>query len=164
MSRHRPPHPPAPGARSARLSRAVGVVLLALVAAAVCGRYVTPSAPSVDAGDRPVALAVPRPGRGEQPSPAPMPGAAGLEPALRAALERAAGDAAGDGVPLVITSGLRTPEHQERLLAEAIAERGSRAEALRWVATPETSAHVAGEAVDIGPEEARAWLGASGAR
>jgi hypothetical protein len=32
----------------------------------------------------------------------------------------------------------------------------------RWVATPETSAHVSGDAVDIGPSAAAAWL--SGAR
>ena len=56
------------------------------------------------------------------------------------------------------------PEHQEQLLREAIAEYGSEAEARRWVATPETSAHVSGDAVDIGPSEAAAWLSGHGAR
>jgi hypothetical protein len=31
------------------------------------------------------------------------------------------------------------------------------------VATPETSAHVSGDAVDIGPSDATAWLSAHGA-
>jgi D-alanyl-D-alanine carboxypeptidase len=40
---------------------------------------------------------------------------------------------------------------------------GSEAEAARWVATPKTSAHVSGDAVDIGPSDAAAWLSAHGA-
>jgi hypothetical protein len=36
-------------------------------------------------------------------------------------------------------------------------------EAARWVATPETSAHVSGDAVDVGPADARAWLSEHGA-
>ena len=36
-------------------------------------------------------------------------------------------------------------------------------EAARWVATPETSAHVSGDAVDIGPLDATAWLSEHGA-
>jgi LAS superfamily LD-carboxypeptidase LdcB len=49
------------------------------------------------------------------------------------------------------------------LLQEAIAKYGSLAAATRWVATPRTSAHVKGEAVDIGPSGAAAWLSAHGA-
>ena len=37
------------------------------------------------------------------------------------------------------------------------------AEAARWVATPQTSAHVSGDAVDLGPPEAAAWLSGHGA-
>ena len=40
---------------------------------------------------------------------------------------------------------------------------GSEAEAARWVATPDTSAHVSGDAVDIGPADATAWLSEHGA-
>ena len=40
---------------------------------------------------------------------------------------------------------------------------GSEAEASRWVATPSTSAHVSGDAVDIGPSGAAAWLSEHGA-
>jgi hypothetical protein len=36
-------------------------------------------------------------------------------------------------------------------------------EAARWVATAETSAHVSGDAVDIGPFDATAWLSEHGA-
>ena len=40
---------------------------------------------------------------------------------------------------------------------------GSRAAAARWVATPNTSAHVSGDAVDIAHADADAWLSAHGA-
>ncbi|WP_232052095.1 M15 family metallopeptidase [Nocardia cyriacigeorgica] len=85
-----------------------------------------------------------------------------LEPALLDALRRASLDAADDGVELVVTSGRRSAEYQDQLLREAVATYGSAAEAARWVATAETSAHVSGEAVDIGPTGA-AWLSAHGA-
>ncbi|TYK49073.1 M15 family metallopeptidase [Actinomadura decatromicini] len=91
------------------------------------------------------------------------PAVAGLDPDLRDALRRAAADAESDGVRLRVNSGRRTPEHQRRLLRDAIARHGSPDEAARWVATPETSAHVSGEAVDIGPPEAAAWLSDHGA-
>ena len=46
---------------------------------------------------------------------------------------------------------------------EAVSKYGSEAEAARWVATPNTSAHVSGDAVDIGPSGAAAWLSEHGA-
>jgi hypothetical protein len=93
-----------------------------------------------------------------------IPGVANLDPALLGALRRAAIDAAAAGVGFVVNSGWRSPEYQERLLDRAIVEYGSREEAARWVATPATSAHVSGDAVDIGPSEAAGWLAAHGAR
>src|SRR5690606_30881637 len=72
-------------------------------------------------------------------------------------------DAADDGVELVVNSGWRSPEHQEQLLREAVAKYGSEEEAARWVATPTNSAHVSGDAVDIGPLAATAWLSEHGA-
>ena len=36
-------------------------------------------------------------------------------------------------------------------------------EVSRWVATPSTSAHVSGDAVDIGPAAATTWLSRHGA-
>jgi zinc D-Ala-D-Ala carboxypeptidase len=90
-------------------------------------------------------------------------GAGNLDPALVGALRQAATDAADDGVELYVTSGWRSPEDQQQLLQEAISKHGSEEEAARWVATPETSPHVSGDAVDIGPSDATAWLSAHGA-
>ena len=92
-----------------------------------------------------------------------VPGVANLDPALLRALRRAATDAADIGVQLYVDSGWRSREYQERLLREAIAKYGSQALATRWVATPNTSAHVSGDAVDIGPSGAAAWLSEHGA-
>ena len=91
-----------------------------------------------------------------------IPGVANLDPALLGALRRAASDAAGDGVEFVVDSGWRSPAYQERLLHEAVSEYGSEQEAARWVATPNTSAHVSGDAVDLG-SAATAWLSERGA-
>jgi zinc D-Ala-D-Ala carboxypeptidase len=92
-----------------------------------------------------------------------VPGVANLDPALLGALRQAAADAGNDGVELYVDSGWRSPEYQEHLLQEAISEYGSEEEAARWVATPNTSAHVSGDAVDIGPSDATAWLSEHGA-
>jgi hypothetical protein len=91
------------------------------------------------------------------------PGVANLDPDLLSALRRAATDAAVDGVELFVESGWRSPEYQSRLLREAVSEYGSEEEAARWVATAETSAHVSGDAVDVGPDDATAWLSEHGA-
>ncbi|WP_232666493.1 M15 family metallopeptidase [Pseudonocardia sp. TRM90224] len=92
-----------------------------------------------------------------------VPAVAELDPDLLDALRRAATDAEADGVAFVVNSGWRSPEYQARLLREAVAKYGSEAEAARWVATPDTSPHVSGAAIDIGPSEARAWLSEHGA-
>jgi hypothetical protein len=92
-----------------------------------------------------------------------VPGVANLDRALLAALRRAATDAALDGVTFHVDSGWRSPAYQEELLREAIAEHGSEQEAARWVATPTRSPHVSGDAVDIGPADATAWLSRHGA-
>lgn len=85
-----------------------------------------------------------------------------LDPALRAAIQRASRDAARDGVTLSITSGWRSARYQQALLDEAIATYGSEAEARRWVNTPERSTHVTGNAVDVGPLDAGSWLSQHG--
>jgi zinc D-Ala-D-Ala carboxypeptidase len=92
-----------------------------------------------------------------------VPGVAKLDSDLLGGLRKAATDAARDGVEFVVDSGWRSPEYQEQLLREAISKYGSEAEARRWVATPKTSAHVSGDAVDIGPKDAAAWLSEHGA-
>jgi zinc D-Ala-D-Ala carboxypeptidase len=96
-------------------------------------------------------------------TPRPVRDGGNLDPALVAALRRAATDAAYDGVEFYVKSGWRSPEYQQQLLDEAISKYGSEAEAARWVATPETSPHVSGDAVDLGPSDATAWLAEHGA-
>jgi zinc D-Ala-D-Ala carboxypeptidase len=92
-----------------------------------------------------------------------LPGVAKLDADLLGALRQAATDAADAGVEFVVDSGWRSPDYQEQLLHEAVLKYGSEAEAARWVATPDASAHVSGDAVDIGPSEAMAWLSEHGA-
>jgi hypothetical protein len=92
-----------------------------------------------------------------------VPAVANLDPGLLAALRRAARDAAEDGVEFFVNGGWRSPEYQRQLRREAVSKYGSEEEAARWVATPGTSAHVTGNAVDIGRSEATAWLSAHGA-
>ena len=91
-----------------------------------------------------------------------IPAVAKLDPALLGALRQAATDAAGDGVKFVVNSGWRSPEYEEQLHQQAVSKYGSEKKAARWVATPNTSPHVSGNAVDIGPSGATAWLSQHG--
>jgi hypothetical protein len=93
-----------------------------------------------------------------------IPAVANLDPALLAALREAATDAADAGIELDVNSGWRSPAYQEQLLRDAISQYGSEAEAARWVGSAATSAHVSGDAVDLGPAAALAWLSRHGAR
>lgn len=142
------------------------VVALLAVAAFAGGRLLEEPRP-VAAG--PTVVTAPERG-GQAPPPAVAtaldartPAVARLDPGLRDALRRAASDAAADGVTFVVNSGWRSRERQEELLRDAVAQYGSREQAARWVATPETSPHVSGEAVDLGADGA-AWLSEHGAR
>ncbi|MGV9455467.1 M15 family metallopeptidase [Streptomyces sp. NPDC003635] len=92
-----------------------------------------------------------------------IPAVANLDPGLLTALRRAATDASDDDVGFVVNSGWRSPEYQEKLLRAAVSKYGSQEEAARWVATAETSPHVSGDAVDIGPSDAAEWLSEHGA-
>jgi D-alanyl-D-alanine carboxypeptidase len=92
-----------------------------------------------------------------------VPGVANLDSDVLGALRQASTDAADDGVEFVVDSGWRSPEYQEHLLREAVSKYGSEEEAARWVAAPNTSAHVSGDAVDIGPSGAATWLSGHGA-
>ncbi|WP_460780277.1 M15 family metallopeptidase [Microbacterium shaanxiense] len=87
-----------------------------------------------------------------------------LNPALLDALRRAATDAEASGVEFDVNSGWRSPEYQSFLLRAAVDDYGSEEEAARWVATAQTSAHVSGDAVDIGPLTATDWLAQHGAQ
>jgi D-alanyl-D-alanine carboxypeptidase len=91
------------------------------------------------------------------------PAVTNLDPDLLQALRQAARDAAAYRVAIVVNSGWRSPEYQERLLRQAVSKYGSEENAARWVATADTSSHVSGHAVDIGPSRATAWLSKHGA-
>jgi LAS superfamily LD-carboxypeptidase LdcB len=90
------------------------------------------------------------------------PGVTGLDPALLQALRAAATAAAEHGIEVEVNSGWRSREYQDQLLDEAVETYGSEEEAARWAATAHTSPHVSGDAVDLGPPEARAWLSEHG--
>jgi hypothetical protein len=91
-------------------------------------------------------------------------GVANLDPDLLAALRAAATAAAGDGVAVYVDSGWRSREYQQQLFNEAVSKYGSVDAAARWVASPNTSAHVSGDAVDIGHTSAAGWLSEHGAQ
>jgi zinc D-Ala-D-Ala carboxypeptidase len=93
-----------------------------------------------------------------------IPGIANLDPDLLGALRQAATDAADHGVQFFVVSGWRSAKYQNQLLRHAVSTYGSEREAARWVAATDTSPHVSGDAVDIGPFDATAWLSEHGAR
>ena len=151
----------------------VAGVLVVIAAIAASLYQLQPSSTSTAASPIDVSRGEHRAARGEAGGAMPdgatvlddeLPGVANLDPALLGALHEAAADAADDGIGLVVDSGWRSPEYQERLFREAVSKYGSEAEAARWVATPDTSAHVSGDAVDIGPADAAAWLSEHGAQ
>lgn len=160
--RHPFPHWPA-------LTGAVVLVILILIAAVLMvqlprqdrGLSVLPGWSSTDDGSISA-----EDGAIEDSDPIPydsaVPAIERLQPEVRAALQ-AAGDAARSaGVDLRVTSGWRSEQLQQQLLADAIASMGE-AEARKLVLDPAASAHVLGAAVDIGPTDAADWMGRFGA-
>ena len=173
------PSPTRIHSRAARRARGAVVALLAVALAVVLGAVV--GAHAMDASPSTAVRLVPEhagagplvpdgvtvddgvvPGGGTGLDSG-LPAVVNLDAALLTALRRAADAAAEDGVAFTVTSGWRSAEYQEQLLQEAVAEHGSAEEAARWVATPDTSAHVSGGAVDLGPASARSWLSEHGA-
>jgi zinc D-Ala-D-Ala carboxypeptidase len=92
-----------------------------------------------------------------------LPALANLDPALREAMQAAADAAIADGVDFVLTSGWRSERYQQALFDEAVRDYGSPEEASRHVSPAASSAHVTGEAVDIGFTDANSWLSQHGA-
>lgn len=92
------------------------------------------------------------------------PAIANFDDALLAALRSAARDARADGIDFSVNSGWRSENLQAQLLQEAIVTYGTEEEAARWVATPESSSHVTGDAIDLGPWKALDWLAQHGSR
>jgi D-alanyl-D-alanine carboxypeptidase len=159
--------------------RAAGLLVITAAIAAALASQLLPSSSSTAASPLDVPpgghrgpRAEPRLALGEADGAVPagatvfdddVPGVARLDSHLLGALRRAATDAAADGLTLFVDSGWRSPAYQEQLLRQAVSKYGSEAEAVRWVATPGTSAHVSGDAVDIGHSDAAAWLSGHGA-
>lgn len=88
-----------------------------------------------------------------------VPAISRLDPDLLAAMRRAETDAASDGAPAFrVTSGWRSEPYQRWLLDDASERYGSEEVARQYVATPDRSQHVTGDAVDIVPLDAQLWL------
>lgn len=92
------------------------------------------------------------------------PALAQLDPSLLNAIQAAARAAAAEGVDLRITSGWRSKEFQQRLFDDAVRKYGSADIARQFVASPEVSKHVVGQAVDVAPIDADNWLIRNGAQ
>jgi zinc D-Ala-D-Ala carboxypeptidase len=93
-----------------------------------------------------------------RPFDATHPIVAWLDPMLLKAVQDAARRAAEEGIDMQITSGWRSKGFQQRLFDGAVQDYGSVDEARKFVASPEVSKHVTGEAVDIAPVDADKWL------
>ncbi|MCV7267710.1 M15 family metallopeptidase [Mycolicibacterium doricum] len=87
-----------------------------------------------------------------------------LDPALLTAVQEAARAAAADGVEVGINSGWRSIGFQERLFQDGVRTYGSVEIARQFVASPQTSMHVVGRAVDVGGPDAAAWMSRNGPR
>jgi D-alanyl-D-alanine carboxypeptidase len=158
--------------RRIRTLRVAGLLVVIAASAAALGYQLPASSSSTVTSPIDVPRSEHRGARGEAAGAIPdgatvfddeLPGVANLDSDLLGALRQAATDASEDGVEFSVDSGWRSSEYQEQLLREAVSKYGSEEEAARWVATPNTSAHVSGEAVDIGPSGAAAWLSEHGA-
>jgi zinc D-Ala-D-Ala carboxypeptidase len=87
-----------------------------------------------------------------------------LDPPLLAAVQNAARSAKDDGIDVAITSGWRTKGFQQRLFDDGVRTYGSVEAAQQFVASPDTSRHVVGKAVDVGSVEADKWMIRNGPR
>jgi hypothetical protein len=87
-----------------------------------------------------------------------------LNPLLLNAIRNAARSAQAQGINITITSGWRSKGFQERLFDDAVRRYGSVEIAQQFVASPEASRHVVGEAVDIAGVGASDWLIRNGAQ
>ncbi|WP_101952601.1 M15 family metallopeptidase [Mycobacterium sp. 3519A] len=92
------------------------------------------------------------------------PAVTNLDPTLLAAVQKAADAAKAQGVDLRINSGWRSKGFQQKLFDDAVHTYGSVDVARQFVASPDVSKHVVGQAVDIAPVEADKWLIRNGAQ
>ncbi|MFI5533058.1 M15 family metallopeptidase [Kitasatospora sp. NPDC051853] len=103
-------------------------------------------------------------GAGLSPFDTQAPAVGKLDPALLAALQKAAVDARAKRIEITVTSGWRSRAYQQGLLDRAVVEHGTLDRARRFVNTPDSSTHVAGKAVDVGPTDAAYWMAEYGPR
>ena len=151
-----------------RTLTAVSVCVLA-----ACGTHPPPPAPTPAVGQEPLSIGpaaqdtvggwLPD-GRMLSPFDTDDPIVEWLDPALREAVQSAARSAEADGIDMRITSGWRSKGFQERLFDNGVITYGSVEAAREFVASPEKSKHVTGEAVDVGPVDADKWLIANGVK
>ena len=92
------------------------------------------------------------------------PALAQVDPPLLNAIQDATRAAAAEGVDLRITSGWRSKGFQQRLFDDAVRQYGSEDIAKQFVASPDVSKHVVGQAVDVAPVDADKWLIRNGAQ
>jgi zinc D-Ala-D-Ala carboxypeptidase len=92
------------------------------------------------------------------------PALAQLDPALLNAVQTAANAAREQGIDLRINSGWRSRGFQQQLFDDAARTYGSVDIARQFVASPDVSKHVVGQAVDVAPVEADKWLIRNGAQ
>lgn len=138
---------PALGLCLAAILATLGIVLVNLTSALA----MTPFTPGTDDGLVPAGDFV-------GPDDDRLPAIARVDPVLLDALRAAAADAAQDGIALQVTSGWRSAQYQQWLLDDAIETYASEQVARQFVATPDASKHVTGDALDIGPIDAQFWL------
>ncbi|MBO0678689.1 M15 family metallopeptidase [Mycolicibacterium sp. S2-37] len=87
-----------------------------------------------------------------------------IDPALLTAVQKATEAAAAEGITVVVNSGWRSAGFQQRLFDDGVRTYGSPEAAREFVASPETSMHVQGRAVDVGGPDAAAWMSRNGPR
>jgi D-alanyl-D-alanine carboxypeptidase len=87
-----------------------------------------------------------------------------LDPLLLRAIQDATRAAAASGVNITLTSGWRSKGFQQRLFVDAVRQYGSVDVAQQFVASPDGSKHVLGEAVDVAGVGASDWLIRNGAQ
>jgi D-alanyl-D-alanine carboxypeptidase len=87
-----------------------------------------------------------------------------LDPLLLKSVQDAARAAAAQGVAITLSSGWRSKGFQQRLFADAVRQYGSVDLAQQFVASPDTSKHVLGQAVDVTGTGVSDWLIRNGAQ
>ena len=103
-------------------------------------------------------------GQPQSPFDVSNPALAELDLPLLNAIQDAARAATAQGVDLRITSGRRSKGFQQRLFDDAVGKYGSVDIARQFVASPDVSKHVVGQAADVAPVDADNWLIRNGAQ